>query len=184
MSQCIVPDCNNSKIAKGLCRVHYYRKRRNGNENIVLKVHRRENKDTALYTTYNGMKQRCNDSGHKMYKYYGGKGIQVDSRWMGIDGFDNFCIDMGQKPSSGHSLDRIDTELGYSKENCRWATWHEQAANKSNSNKVVGISWSKSNSYWVAELQVDNKRYHAHDKNYDIAVMLRKNLESQYLNKQ
>lgn len=31
-------------------------------------------KNKRLYSIYNGMKQRCNDSNHISYKYYGDKG--------------------------------------------------------------------------------------------------------------
>jgi hypothetical protein len=36
---------------------------------------------------------------------------------------------MGNRPSQKYSIDRIDNERGYSKQNCRWATCAEQSAN-------------------------------------------------------
>jgi len=67
------------------------------------------------------MKRRCHDGNHVMFQYYGGRGIRVCDRWLEAGtGFKNFMADMGQRPSADYSLDRIDPDKGYSKENCRW----------------------------------------------------------------
>ena len=72
------------------------------------------------------MKDRCLNSKHYAFKDYGGRGITVSEEWLNID---NFLKDMGERPK-GLSLDRINNDMGYSKENCRWATWKEQSSNK------------------------------------------------------
>jgi hypothetical protein len=67
-----------------------------------------------------GMKKRCYYPKHVSYSCYGGKGITVCSRWLEHgSGFKNFLEDMGKRPL-GCSLDRIDSDKGYYKENCRW----------------------------------------------------------------
>lgn len=66
-----------------------------------------------------------------MYHRYGGRGIKICTRWLEADGrgFWNFLADMGEKPI-GSTLDRRDNDLGYSKENCKWATKFEQDTNR------------------------------------------------------
>ena len=85
-------------------------------------------RDIPEYSNYNSMKTRCYNKNRKYYYLYGGCGIKVSDDWM--ESFDNFYRDMGSKPSKKHSLDRINPDGNYCKENCRWATALEQAHNK------------------------------------------------------
>lgn len=84
-------------------------------------------KKHPLYGRWVGMRQRCNDPAHVAYHRYGGSGITVCERW---DDFAKFVSDMGM-PADGMSLERRDGSLGYSPENCYWATGAEQAKNRS-----------------------------------------------------
>ena len=81
---------------------------------------------SKTYTTWSMMIQRCRNPNATKYPRYGALGIDVCERW---NQFHNFLEDMGPRPE-GLTLDRKNNELGYSKENCRWATLAEQAANK------------------------------------------------------
>ena len=60
------------------------------------------------------------------YPRYGGRGITVCPDWQQFSGF---LRDMGERPV-GKTLDRVDNDQGYSRDNCRWSTPLEQAHNK------------------------------------------------------
>lgn len=85
---------------------------------------------SSTYKSWQGMRRRCDvgaSPDSKDYAYYGARGITVCDRWRAS--FENFLADMGEKPA-GRSIDRINNDLGYSQENCRWATPGEQSRNR------------------------------------------------------
>jgi len=86
--------------------------------------------NTPEYRTWCGIKNRCYNNKVKSYPYYGGRGITVCKRWLTKDGFINFYSDMGDRPSSNYSIDRINNNGNYTQDNCRWATRQEQGQNK------------------------------------------------------
>ena len=86
------------------------------------------------YMTWMSMIKRCYRTKDPAYKNYGGRGIFVCDRWRGENGFKNFLEDMGTRMGK-LTLDRINNNLGYCKENCRWADRYTQNNNKRNNLK-------------------------------------------------
>jgi hypothetical protein len=82
------------------------------------------------------MLNRCRNPNCAGAHFYGGRGITICERWRK---FESFFVDMGEQPE-GKTLDRINSNLGYFKENCRWATPTEQARNRRNSKLTYKIA--------------------------------------------
>lgn len=98
---------------------------------------KRSSGGTRTFHSWCGILQRCNEKTNKYYNRYGGRGITVCERWQGPDGFKYFLEDMGECPSTAHSIDRIDNNAGYCKENCQWADAFQQSNNRRNNKYVV-----------------------------------------------
>jgi len=122
--------------------------RRKGEASVIMsKTHGMSG--TPEYRAWATMRQRCNSLTHPEYRYYGGRGITVCESW--DDSFEAFFCAMGRRPTSKHSLDRIDNFKGYSPTNCRWATRLEQANNTRFNRRIEYDGRSQTLAEWSRE---------------------------------
>lgn len=105
-----------------------------------------------VYSAWYLMMHRCFSPKSKKYNSYGARGITVCNRWHSIE---NFSQDMGPKPSSKHSLDRINGDGDYEPGNCRWATIYEQNNNTSRNVKITYQGDIKTISEWARYFGMD-----------------------------
>ena len=106
-------------------------------ENISNKTHWLSK--TRIWNTYMWIKFRCNNVNSNNYKNYWGRWIK--NEW---NTFEDFYEDMKDWYSDGLTIDRIDVNWNYCKENCRWSTMKEQQNNKRN-NVLLTYKWITKN---------------------------------------
>lgn len=112
-------------------------------------------KSRREYAAWSAMKRRCYSPNVQNYKNYGGRGIRVCVRW--VESFEAFLGDMGRRPSSKHSLDRIDVNGHYEPANCRWATAAEQARNRRDNVVLEAHGQKKTQREWCRELGITER---------------------------
>lgn len=118
--------------------------------------------NTNEFNIWKGILYRCINKNSKSYKNYGGRGITICDEWK--NSFINFYDDLGPRPSKMHTIDRIDNNKGYYKDNCKWQIRSYQCINrrkfKKSKSKYLGVSFIKRSSKWVARIYKDNICYH------------------------
>ena len=120
------------------------------------------------------MKRRCNNPNQNDYQYYGGRGITYDPAW---ETFEGFLADMGPRPD-GMTLDRIDVDGNYCKDNCRWANSKTQRDNRKPGrlrevSPMHGIQQVTTNCWKVAFSVNDRTHYFGSRKTLEEAIILR-----------
>ena len=102
----------------------------------------------AEHKTWENIKARCNNPLHVSYHSYGAKGVTVCDRW--LESFKNFADDMGPRPA-GYTLERKNSALGYSPENCEWASRDTQANNRSSNRHITAFGKTQTVAQWAKE---------------------------------
>lgn len=130
--------------------------RREKSAEAAKKLTHREKHGFASSSTYGiwcSLKQRCRNPNNKFFPYYGGRGIDYCERW---EKFENFLSDMGERPE-GLTIERIENSLGYSPENCKWATRKEQQRNRRGCVYVEHNGQRKTLIEWYEELGIPHQ---------------------------
>lgn len=105
----------------------------------------------AEYHAWSSMKSRCTNPNTHSYKRYGARGIKVCDRWLD---FANFYADMGPKPSSKHSLERLNTDGNYEPSNCVWADAFQQASTRTNVRSITAFGKTMTAAAWERETSI------------------------------
>ena len=115
-----------------------------------------------LYLAWYHMLDRCNNIESDNYKYYGARGIKVCESWYDVK---TFIDDMYPSYIEGLSIDRINNDLGYNKDNCRWTTKSVQTRNTRklyahNTTGYRGVGLHKASHKYRAIIKVNSNRIH------------------------
>lgn len=116
------------------------------------------------YAIWENMISRCQNKNNKAYKNYGARGIVVSDEWKD---FKNFFADMGNRPSLKHTLDRIDNQGNYCKENCKWSSWNEQARNRRTNNNITFKGKTMCLTDWAKSLNITPPSLYKRLKKWD-----------------
>lgn len=114
-----------------------------------VRVHGQTN--TSEHAIWCGIRNRCNNESSPAFSSYGGRGIKICERW---NSFQSFYADMGPRPSTLHSIERINNDGDYEPGNCRWATRSEQSRNRRSSQLYTFNGESKCLEDWAKEKRI------------------------------
>lgn len=107
---------------------------------------------SKVYLVWMNLIQRCTNPNNTTYKDYGGRGIKVCNEWLK---FKNFYKDMGEPKIKNMTLERINNDLGYNKNNCKWDTRKVQSRNKRNNNLITFNKETKPIATWAEEFNLN-----------------------------
>ena len=104
---------------------------------------------TKFYLVWKHIRSKIYNKSSKDYFYYGGRGIKTE--W---NNFAKFKIDMFQSYKEGLTIERIDNNGNYTKENCRWATRAEQSRNTRRTRLITFNGKTQCLVDWAKELRI------------------------------
>lgn len=110
----------------------------------------------SFYHVFARVRARCSYPTHPDYPRYGGRGISFiwkDYPAFKFDMYDSYI--QHKQTNTSTTLERIDNNGPYSKENCKWATWKEQAKNKRTSRYITYKGRTQIVSDWANEIGCD-----------------------------
>ena len=107
------------------------------------------------YAAWCNMVTRCYNKNRVCWRSYGGRGIRVVARW---HDYKNFLADMGRMPGDRLTLDRLDSNGNYSKENCKWVTRAHNATHTSRVKQVSAFGETKTCAEWARDARCPGLR--------------------------
>lgn len=110
---------------------------------------------TAEYAAFTHAKMRCCNTQCPAYPSYGGRGIEF--RFMS---FEDFMYELGPRPNSSASLDRINNDGHYEKGNVRWTSMKEQSRNRRSQALLTFQGRTQSIAAWAEELNQKVKPFY------------------------
>ncbi|MFJ7438072.1 hypothetical protein ACIQW5_10485 [Methylorubrum thiocyanatum] len=112
---------------------------------------------TPTYNSWRAMKDRCTQTSHRSYQHYGERAITYTQDW---ETFEGFLADMGERPE-GMTLDRIDGDRPYCKDNCRWSDRTTQNRNRRTNVRVTYNGQTRVLSEWAEIIGIPYARLRA-----------------------
>jgi len=105
---------------------------------------------SRTYRVWAGIKGRCSCPTQTNWEHYGGRGIQMCTRW---HRFENFLTDMGEAPQ-GSTIERVNNNGNYEPTNCRWASMKEQCRNRKTTRLIEFAGQTLCLVDWAAKLNI------------------------------
>lgn len=127
---------------------------------------------TKFYNKWRSMKRRCYAPQDHQYKHYGGRGIQICPHWQKFENFrddmyESYLMHVKEHGEKNTTIERIDNNGNYEKQNCRWATIKEQQNNSRNNHFVSFQGKTMTISQWSEELKISRSKL-----NYRLSINL------------
>ena len=112
-----------------------------------------------FYWIWKSIKQRCYNNKCRGFINYGGRGIKVCDSWHNFinfrdDMYESYLNHLNEFGSRQTTVDRIDNDGDYCKDNCRWATMRQQANNVRNNLMIEFKGEIKTLSEWSIDLGI------------------------------
>lgn len=132
--------------------------------------------ETKIYKSYTAMVRRCSD---KKVKNYAGRGIKCE--WKSFKEFLNdmykpYLLHVKKHGEKNTTIDRVNNDGNYSKENCRWANQKIQQGNRRNNIFITYKGQTHTFLEWSIKLKINlGTLYNRYYKKWPVEKMFAEN---------
>lgn len=114
--------------------------------------------DTAIYSIWRNIVERCTNPKNRAYHDYGGRGINIHNEWrQDVHVFHDYVSRLPDYDTKGYSIDRIDNNGNYEPGNVRWATRIEQNRNTRTNRLLTYNGKTQCLAAWADEIQLTQR---------------------------